>query len=270
MYTKNPNMPKVRRDAVNTAKKKGVRATARYFGFTPGAVSKWMKKAPFDGRMVIPTKSSRPDTNPNALPKKTVEKIIEKRLERERCAEVVFEELRNDGVKVSLSSVKRTLDRSGLTKKRSPWKRYHAPFPRPEALNPGDFLQIDTIHIVPRSGERFYIHTIIDLYSRWSYAKVVSKINTHQSLLFVREAQRKVNFEFKVLQSDNGPEFSSWFTEHVQKVCKRHRHSRVRKSNDNAHIERFNRTIQEECTDKVFEKPREFKKAISRVFALLQ
>ena len=26
-----------------------------------------------------------------------------------------------------------------------------------------------------------------------------------------------------------------------------HRHSRVRRPNDNAHLERFNRTIQEEC-----------------------
>jgi len=29
----------------------------------------------------------------------------------------------------------------------------------------------------------------------------------------------------------------------------RHRHSRVRKPNDNAHVERFNRTIQEEFLD---------------------
>lgn len=26
-----------------------------------------------------------------------------------------------------------------------------------------------------------------------------------------------------------------------------HRHSRVRQANDNAHVERFNRTVQEEC-----------------------
>lgn len=35
-----------------------------------------------------------------------------------------------------------------------------------------------------------------------------------------------------------------------------HRHARVRQANDNAHIERFNRTIQEECLDRV---PRDFK-----------
>ncbi|MEW5908042.1 MAG: integrase core domain-containing protein, partial [Patescibacteria group bacterium] len=31
-----------------------------------------------------------------------------------------------------------------------------------------------------------------------------------------------------------------------------HRHSRVRKANDNGHIERFNRTLKEECLNKVW------------------
>jgi transposase InsO family protein len=47
-----------------------------------------------------------------------------------------------------------------------------------------------------------------------------------------------------MLQSDNGPEFSTYFTEQIRIT---HRHTRVRKPNDNAHIERFNRTVQEEC-----------------------
>ncbi|MCL5017528.1 MAG: integrase core domain-containing protein, partial [Patescibacteria group bacterium] len=42
-----------------------------------------------------------------------------------------------------------------------------------------------------------------------------------------------------------------------------HRHSRVRKPNDNAHIERFNRSIQEECLDKVISIPVEYRKAIN-------
>lgn len=253
MYTKNPNMPKVRRDAVNMAKKSGVRASARYFGFHPGTISKWMKKAPSNGRMVIPTKSSKPNSHPYALSKDIVSKIIEKRLELRRCAEVVFEELKNEDVKTSLSSVKRTLDRSGLINKRSPWKRYHAPSLRPAALNPGDLVQIDTIHIVPRDGERFYIYTLIDIYSRWTYAKVVSRINTHQSLIFTKEAEKEAGFKFRMIQSDHGSEFSVWFSEHIQKKDIKHRHSRVRQSNDNAHIERFNRTLQEECTDRVFQ-----------------
>ena len=51
-----------------------------------------------------------------------------------------------------------------------------------------------------------------------------------------------------MLQSDHGPEFGKWFSEQVKKS---HRYTRIGKPNDNAHIERFNRTLQEECLDKV-------------------
>lgn len=51
-----------------------------------------------------------------------------------------------------------------------------------------------------------------------------------------------------MVQSDNGAEFSGRFTERVNAM---HRHTRVRRPNDNAHLERFNRTVQEECLDTV-------------------
>jgi transposase InsO family protein len=172
---------------------------------------------------------------------------VARRLERKRCAEVIHEELRQRGVAVSLSSVKRTLDRRGLTRKRSPWQRWHRSLPRPAVEKPGDLVEIDTIHVVPRRGQRFYIYTLLDVCSRWAFAKATPRINTHRSLRFVREAQTRAPFSFGTLQSDHGPEFSAWFTEHVRKRGLTHRHSRVRRPNDNGHLERFNRTVQEEC-----------------------
>ena len=64
----------------------------------------------------------------------------------------------------------------------------------------------------------------------------------------MKEAQRAAAFHFEMLQSDHGPEFGMWFVEHAQK---NHRYTRIGKPNDNAHIERFNRTVQEECLDKI-------------------
>lgn len=80
----------------------------------------------------IPTESSRPKRSPRALSKEVVRKIIENRLERNRCGQVVHQSLIQAGVSVSLSSVQRTLDRCHLTKTRSPWKRPHDFTPRPE------------------------------------------------------------------------------------------------------------------------------------------
>ena len=83
----------------------------------------------------------------------------------------------------------------------------------------------------------------------------------------MQEAEKKAGFKFTTIQSDNGQEFSSWFTEHIGVMGIGHRHSRVRQANDNAHIERFSRSIQEESLDHV---PKEFKscrKAIKRYLA---
>jgi transposase InsO family protein len=157
--------------------------------------------------------------------------VVHKRLKDER------------GIEVSLSSVKRTLDRRGLLRKRSPWKRLHRSVPRPEALNPGDLVQVDTIHLLRPDGTRVYIFTCLDVYSRWAYARAYTRSNTRNAIDFLKRAQAEALFTFHTIQSDNGPEFSTHFTE---RIPQRHRHSRVRCPNDNAHLERFNRTLQTE------------------------
>ena len=147
---------------------------------------------------------------------------------------------------VSLSSVKRTLDRRGLTKKRSPWKRFHQSIVRPEVLKPGDLVEVDTIHLMTGEKTRIYVFTCLDVYSRWAYARAYTKSNTRNAIDFLRRAQTEALFTFFMIQSDNGPEFSTHFTE---RIPIEHRHTRVRRPNDNAHLERFNRTLQEECID---------------------
>ncbi len=83
-----------------------------------------------------------------------------------RSAEVIHQVLTNEGVRVSLSSVKRTLDRCGLTKKWNTWKRLHLSTERPEAAQPGDLVEVDTIHLMESEQKRIYVHTLIDVYSR--------------------------------------------------------------------------------------------------------
>jgi len=264
-YSKNPNLPRVRMKAVMLVKKGwSIRKVARYFGFSHGAVINWIKKCPKNcqGRAVIPTLPSRPKTHPNELKKDKVDAIVSQRLKHNRCAEIVHRELTNQGIVVSLSSVKRTLKRNGLIKQRSPWKRWHFSEKRPEAILPGDLVQIDTIHFVI-GNKRFYVYTLIDLASRWAYAKVSLRINTWNSLNFVKDGLKHSGFNFKMIQSDHGSEFSVWLTEHLGKLGIAHRHIRVRKSNDNGHIERFNRTLQEECLNKVNYNPKSFQEVIN-------
>lgn len=248
-YTINPQMPRLRMEAVKLVKREGwsVRKVARHYGYSPGAVSKWVKRAPDSFCKTIPTRSSRPHHHPRSLSEEKVKAIVKVRLEHHRCAEVVHKQLENDGLDISLSSVKRTLVRTNLIRCRSPWKKWHYSLPRPIALKPGDLLQLDTVHFVTSSGQRFYVYTIIDLYSRWAYAEVTKKISVGQSVSFLKSARKYAKFNFAMVQSDNGPEFTKHFTTNIARMNIAHRHSRIRKCNDNAHIERFNRTIQEEC-----------------------
>ena len=248
-------------DAVKMVRKGySMRSVAHHFGYNVSTISKWMKRAPDDARKTIPTISSRPHTQSHALSQSIVDLIVELRLKRRRCSEVIHYELQQMGVEVSLSSVKRTLKRQGLLKEKSKWKRTHKHIPRPYVENPGDLVQLDTIHIHTLIGKkRFYIYTLLDVCSRWAYAWVSKKISAGRTVTFLHQAIERSPFEFHMLQSDHGPEFSSWFTSHAGI---QHRHSRVRKPNDNAHLERFNRTIQEECLYALKQEPEVYQDAI--------
>ncbi len=262
-YSINPNLPKVRQQAVKLVYRGwSVRQTARYIGVYPGTVSKWLEKDLWYGRIPIATLSSRPESFPQALPEEIVEAIVRQRKKRNRCAEVIHQELLNQGVGVSLSSVKRTLERQGLIRKRSPWKRWHFTLPRPEVIKPGDLIQIDTVHLGPCDANRLYVYALIDVLTRWAWAKVSLRINALHSLRFVREALKLSCFSFSMLQSDHGSEFSSWFTEQVGVLGLAHRHSRVRKPSDNGHVERFIRTLQEECLSKIPQTIRAYQREI--------
>lgn len=264
-YTTNPHIAKVRRDAVNLVKYRQwpMRKVAVRFGVMPSTISRWCNLPFATGWHELPTRSSRPKTSPNALKREIVEAIIKKRIGRRRCGQVIYHELKRDGVNVSLPSVHRTLDRCQLLKKRSPWKRPHDATPRPEITHTGALLQADTIHIIAPDGSRIYVYTLIDLYSRWAYAEVAERISANASVGFIRRAQKNAPFRFEMTQTDHGPEFSTWFTHACWRMGMKHRHSRVRQSNDNAHVERFNRTIQEECLDHIAHTFVAFKKALS-------
>ena len=113
---------------------------------------------------------------------------------------------------------------------------------------PGELVQIDTIHHVdPDSGRRLYFYTVIDLYTRMTYVKISTMLRQGLAVQSILEAQAVLGFNFSMVQSDNGAEFSRYFEQILKQNNIATRHTRLGRPNDNAHIERFNRTLQEEC-----------------------
>ena len=192
----NKYQPRLRRDVAHKARRIGIRAASRYYGIPPGTISKWVKKAEKIGYHPIPTKSSRPKYHPKELSDDVIERIIKIRLKIKRTSEVVHKHLENEGIKVSLNSVRRTIDRHGLMKKRSPWKRYHPHVNRPIPLKPGSLVQIDTIHLMTGPKTRIYVMTLIDVYSRNTYARCYEKLNAKTSVSFLNEAEKQSVFDF--------------------------------------------------------------------------
>ncbi len=251
-YTTNPALPRVRMEAVRLVRQgRSTREVARHLGYSQAAIVQWIKRShqlPSNAR-VIPTQSSRPHSHPSKLSHDVIKAILDHRHKYGRCAEVIHYQLSKDGYHVSLSSVKRTLKRNGLTYP-SKWKKWHQYPPRPIAKKPGILVQIDTMW----DGERvegFGAYALIDTCSRWVCAESAPRINSMQSAQFLKRSLNTIPYRLKLVQSDHGSEFAKWFTKQLLSKGIEHRHSRVRRPTDNGHIERFMRTLQQECLHRI-------------------
>lgn len=197
----------------------------------------------------IPTTVSRPRMSPHAVSDRIVTRVLELRATLKRCAEIVWHHaVYKDGIRVSLSSVRRILKRNGCFAGARK-KRVRPDNPRrPHVTKPGELVQTDTVHYVcPLTKRRRYIYTVIDLYTRMTYAEVHSRILPGLAAQTVLHASQRFGFAFQLVQADNGPEFGRYFAQVLASKGIAVRHSRLGRPNDNAHIERFNRTIQDEC-----------------------
>lgn len=274
-YSINPNLPKARAIALKLLikDKLPVQVVANHCGVHRSTIWRWRKRWQYLNRYVqltnynrpsrepgamfrqsalkwqVPTLSSRPHNCLHAISEKVVKLVLEVRQKLKRCAEAVWYYVTTRlGVAISLSSVKRILRRYHcFDGARKPRLRPDNP-KRPLPTKPGELVEIDTIHyICPYTNRRRYVYTVIDLYTRLAHAEVHSQIRPGLAARAILNAQANWGFKLSMIQSDNGLEFSSYFKQKLKEHNIQTRHTRLGRPNDNAHIERFNRTIQEEC-----------------------
>lgn len=247
-YNTNPYVGKTRRLAVNDVRIRGLSysKTALKYGVVKSTICKWVKRASSDHREFVNTLSSAPKHHPKQLSEDIVARVVQLRLETNRCAPILFATLKCEGVSISLSSVERILRRFRLVRRKKQTKWY-MPVEKPKESFPGSLVQLDTIHYVRANHTRFYVYALIDTHTRLAYAEYHQSISQLHSLDVIRNAQKYFGFKFHTVQTDNGPEFRDTLSYLLRRAKILLRHSRVRKPNDNAYIERFNRTLQEEC-----------------------
>lgn len=272
-YSTNPHLPKARAFALQLLIRERVplQTVARRCGVHRSTIYRWKRKwdalnqhvqmdNPNRPRRIfsrsnhlnrctwrIPTRASTPKTYPTAVSQELVRLVLTVRAQLNRCAEVVWHHLVTVlAVAISLSSVRRILWRSGVARGRKHRVRRDNPR-RPSVTHPGELVQTDTIHHVdPQTGRRLYYYTVIDLFTRMTHVILVPKLSPGHAARAVLEAQQQWGFPIALVQADNGPEYGRYFEQTLQRAGITTRHSRLHRPNDNAHIERFNRTIQEE------------------------
>src|SRR3989338_6441672 len=203
-YTTNEKIGKVRVLAIRMMLSgKSTREVARYFVYNQSTIVRWYKRRNevWHKRGELPTRSSRPHTSPQRTPKNIEAKIIAIRKETKRCAEVVYEHLKLEKVDVSLSTVKRVLKRYGCLKERSRWKKHRIYPIRPDIARECDLVELDTVHFVDKDGKRSYMYTALDVYSRYGFAMLSKKSNTHATLRFLRKLKAYFDFEIRCIQT---------------------------------------------------------------------
>lgn len=100
------------------------------------------------------------------------------------------------------------------------------------------------------SGKRYYVLSIVDIYSRECVACRVLPRETAVGTVAVLEDLVSQHRCPQVIQTDNGVQFKSQVYEDWAKRNKVRRHySRVHTPSDNAYVERFHRTMRKEVLD---------------------
>jgi len=116
------------------------------------------------------------------------------------------------------------------------------------ATYPGHCGSFDTIVRII-NGSRRYIITFTDVYSRFSFAWSTHSHASQAATEFFTLVSQLFPYPLVHILTDNGSEFMKHFDVEIRRLHKTHWHTYPRTPKMNAHVERFNRTIQEEFVD---------------------
>jgi transposase InsO family protein len=114
-----------------------------------------------------------------------------------------------------------------------------------KALYPGHMVAFDTVELVI-FGKKYYIITCEDIYTRMAFAWATASHASLAAREFFAKVIKLFPFPIANILTDNGSEFKKHFSQALQELCLSHYHTYPKCPKMNSHLERFNRTIQEE------------------------
>lgn len=252
--------------------KHGLKATKDAFGIGRSTLFEWQKKFNEGGRKpeALNEKKTTPKTkrkriwpfeirqeikrirqeHPNLGPEKIYSLLLEFcQIEKLQCPKprTITRIIADDPEKMRIFPQK--ISYFGKIKKANRQKVLRKPKDL-KPLYPGHLIALDTIekHI---NGNRRYVITFEDTYTRFSFAWATKSHASKAAEEFFAMCIKvfPYSFHFLWVLTDNGSEFKKHFSEKLQELHLTHYHTYPKTPKMNAHVERFNRTIQDEFID---------------------
>lgn len=114
----------------------------------------------------------------------------------------------------------------------------------PRETLPG-YLEMDSVAVwIP--GKKLYFVTVIDVVTRFAWAKLAHSLSSLQAKLALQEFVAQYRPSVRAVQTDNGAEFLAEFDRHLLQEQIPHQFIYFRSPRINGVVERFNRTIRDE------------------------
>lgn len=117
-----------------------------------------------------------------------------------------------------------------------------------KATEQGDLVEIDTI-VKYCHGFKRYIITAVDVVTRYSFAYAYNNHGSASTKDFFKKLEEVFPYQIKRVQTDNGSEFHKHFMKYLEEQNVIHYWNYKGQPTKNGHVEKYNRTIQEEFVD---------------------
>lgn len=202
---------------VKYAEKNGKSKASRMYGVSLSSIKRWCKR--YDGTwQSLLEKSHRPHSHPKRHTPKE-ERQIKNSFKKHYARygwDGVYDDLLRKGYNRSFSGMVYAAKRMGLHKTLKKKKPTRSQRRFPETLHPGDKVQID-VKEVPYNclrgkaltdGKHFYQWTAIDECTRMRFVYAFEEHTPENSAKFLVMLIKAFPFKIKIIQTDNGTEFT--------------------------------------------------------------
>lgn len=171
--------------------------------------------------------SRKPKTNPKAYSPEVIDLILKIRRRTGRGADHIWFMLRDQYVTyISVTGIYKTLKRHGMIKERRHRRKENRVYEAPKYL-PGEKVQIDVKYVkledevAKRLEKKYrwaYQYTAIDVATGIKFKMIYEEIGPGSSIDFLSKVKLFYPFPIKVIQTDNGLEFTWRLHPEIHKV----------------------------------------------------